>query len=76
MYTESIRFIHSDGNEYTFKTEPNPLSGSQMWWFEPQKGMNAGTVQQAKQIASRIKEKADVIEVKSGSAYGETILKN
>ena len=55
-YYDKITFTHKDTNVYTFKTEPNPLSDSQMWWFEPCIGMNAGTVQDAKLIAKNIRK--------------------
>lgn len=54
-YYDEITFVHKNGKTYTFKTEPNPLSGSQMWWFEPLVGMNAGTVREAKMLAKNIR---------------------
>ena len=61
-YKETICFIHTDGNQYTFKTEPNPLTSSQMWWFEPLHSMYAGTVREAKAIAKNIKRNVKIIE--------------
>ena len=57
-YKDSIVFTH-DGIEYIFKTEPNTLNNSQMWWFEPQVTMYAGSVRDAKTIAKnlRLREK-------------------
>ena len=54
-YHDTISFIH-EGDEYTFKTEPNPLNKNQMWWFEPQHTMYAGTVREAKTIAKNLRE--------------------
>ena len=61
-YKETIKFVHSDGTEYTFKTEPNKLSGDQMWWFEPQHSMYAGTVREAKTIARNIRKNATIAD--------------
>jgi len=61
-YKETICFIHDDGNQYTFKTEPNPLTNSQMWWFEPLHDMYAGTVREAKTIAKNIRKNTKVVD--------------
>ena len=57
-YKDIITFVH-DGITYTFKTEPNTLTNAQMWWFEPQVTMYAGSVKDAKTIAKnlRLREK-------------------
>jgi len=56
LYYDEITFVYKNGETYTFKTEPNPLNTSQMWWFEPLVGMNAGTVKEAKIIAKNIRK--------------------
>lgn len=61
-FYKAITFKHTDNKIYTFKTEPNNLGGSQMWWYEPEVGMYAGTVRDAKNIIKNIKEKTEVIE--------------
>ena len=53
-YIDSVKFTH-DGMALTFKTEPNPLNASQMYWFEPLPTMYAGTVSEAKTIANNIR---------------------
>lgn len=58
-YFDSIKFTHSNGIEYTFRTEPNPMNDSQMWWFEPQVSMYAGTVRESKKIAKNIRKLKD-----------------
>ena len=40
---ESVRFINMTGRECVFKTETNPLNGSQMFWIEPYVSMYAGS---------------------------------
>ena len=60
-YKETIRFTHTDGKEYVFKTEPNPFNNNQMWWFEPQCAMYAGTVSEAKTIAKNLRRKNETI---------------
>jgi len=57
-YREKIEFTH-DGEQYVFCTEPNPLNKSQMWWFEPQITMYAGTIGEAKAIAKNIKARME-----------------
>ena len=59
-YKDEIKFIH-DEKQYTFKTEPNPLSNLQMWWFEPLHSMYSGTVRRAKYIAKNIRKNAQII---------------
>ncbi len=54
-YHDSIAFMH-EGIAYTFKTEPNPLNNNQMWWFEPQHTMYAGSVREAKTIAKNLRK--------------------
>ena len=53
-YKDEIKFRHQDGKVYIFKTEKNLLNNDQMWWFEPQVTMYAGTVREAKTIAKNI----------------------
>ncbi len=59
-YKDSIKFRHK-GVKYTFITEPNPLNNSQMWWFEPQVTMYAGTVREAKAIAKNIRLSGNIL---------------
>ncbi len=54
-YHDSVTFVHK-GVEYTFKTEPNPLNNKQMWWFEPQHTMYAGSVREAKNHCQKLEE--------------------
>ena len=55
-YYDEITFVYKNGKTYTFKTEPNPLNNSQMWWFEPLVGMTTGTIREAKVIAKNIRK--------------------
>jgi len=61
-YYDEIKFVHTDGSVYTFKTEPNTLNSSQMYWFEPQHSMYAGTVNEAKKIAKNIRNSGRVVK--------------
>lgn len=54
-YYDEVTFTHTDGNNYTFKTEPNPLNGEQMWYFDPLHSMYSGTKAMAKLIAANLR---------------------
>jgi len=45
----------------TFKSMPNPLNNSQMYWIEPLPHMFHGSVSNAKTMAKDIKESCNVI---------------
>ena len=58
-YREKIIFKHEIDEEFhtfRFVTEPNPYNDHQMWWFEPQRTMYSGTIEEAKLIAKNIKK--------------------
>ena len=59
-YKCKLKFKHND-EIYTFMTEPNSFNNCQMWWFEPQKTMYAGTVKQAKTIEKNIRKNKELL---------------
>ena len=62
-YNKTIQFIHTTGDTYTFKTCHNPLTNAQMWWFEPQTTMYAGTLRDVKTIVKNITANCEILSV-------------
>lgn len=57
-----IKFIHSDGKEYYFKTEMNPLTGDQMYTWDNWRGCFASDKRYVKTLIKNILKKATIIE--------------